>query len=40
MPGGKLGHFNRVGLVVMAVSIVSATLMYFVHKQVPEPAPR
>jgi hypothetical protein len=39
-PGGRLGHFNRVGFAVMGVAVVSATLMYFVHKQVPEPAPR
>jgi predicted MFS family arabinose efflux permease len=40
MPDGKLGHFNYLGFVVMGVALVSATLMYFVHKQVPEPAPR
>jgi Na+/melibiose symporter-like transporter len=40
LPDGKLGHFNRVGFAVMGVAVVSATLMYFVHKQVPEPAPR
>jgi predicted MFS family arabinose efflux permease len=40
MPDGKLGHFNRVGFAVMGVAVMSATLMYFVHKQVPEPAPR
>src|ERR1700761_2956190 len=39
-PGGRLGHFNRVGFAVMGVAVISATLMYFVHKQVPEPAPR
>jgi predicted MFS family arabinose efflux permease len=39
-PGGKLGHFNELGFAVMGVALVSATLMYFVHKQVPEPAPR
>jgi predicted MFS family arabinose efflux permease len=40
LPGGRLGHFNWLGYVVMGVALVSATLMYFVHKQVPEPAPR
>ncbi|HEX4273159.1 MAG TPA: MFS transporter [Rhizomicrobium sp.] len=40
LPDGKLGHFNRVGFAVMGVALISATLMYFVHKQVPEPAPR
>jgi len=39
-PGGKLGHFNELGFAVMGVALASATLMYFVHKQVPEPAPR
>ncbi|HET7085228.1 MAG TPA: MFS transporter [Rhizomicrobium sp.] len=38
--GGPLQHFNWLGYIVMAVSLVSLTLMYFVHKQVPEPAPR
>jgi len=40
LPDGKLGHFNWLGYVVMGVAVTSATLMYFVHKQVPEPAPR
>ena len=39
-PGGKLGHFNWLGFAVMGVALVSATLMYFVHKQVPEPRRR
>ncbi|HEY2010489.1 MAG TPA: MFS transporter [Rhizomicrobium sp.] len=38
LPDGKLGHFNRVGFAVMGVALISATLMYFVHKQVPEPS--
>lgn len=37
MPGGGLGHFNWVGYIVMAIALVSLVLMYFVHKQVPEP---
>jgi predicted MFS family arabinose efflux permease len=41
LPDGRLGHFNWLGFVVMGVAVASATLMYFVHKQVPEPtAPR
>ncbi len=36
MPNGRLGHFNLLGYIVMTVSLVSVTLMYFVHKQVPE----
>jgi predicted MFS family arabinose efflux permease len=40
MPGGTLGHFNWLGYIVMAVALVSLALMYFVHKAVPEPAPR
>ncbi len=40
LPDGKLGHFNWLGYVVMGVAVTSATLMYFVHKQVPEPPPR
>jgi predicted MFS family arabinose efflux permease len=36
MPDGRLGHFNWLGYIVMTVSLVSVTLMYFVHKQVPE----
>ena len=33
---GSLGHFNWLGFIVMGVALVSLTLMYFVHKQVPE----
>ena len=40
LPDGKLGHFNWLGYVVMGVAVTSAALMYFVHKQVPEPPPR
>jgi predicted MFS family arabinose efflux permease len=35
-PNGSLGRFNWLGYIVMAISLVSLTLMYFVHKQVPE----
>ena len=40
LPDGRLGHFNWLGFAVMGVATVSATLMYFVHKQVHEPPPR
>jgi len=33
-PGGALLHFNWLGYIVMAVSLLSLTLMYFVHKAV------
>ena len=43
-PDGTLKHFNWLGVIVMAVALLSVLLMYFVHKQVPEqssgPAPR
>jgi predicted MFS family arabinose efflux permease len=39
-PSGALGHFNWLGYIVMGIALVSASLMYFVHKQVPEPPPR
>jgi predicted MFS family arabinose efflux permease len=39
-PGGVLEHFNWLGYIVMAVASLSLLLMYFVHKQVPEPPPR
>ena len=39
-PNGRISHFNWLGYIVMAVSLVSLVLMYFVHKAVPEPAPR
>ena len=37
MPGGALAHFDWLGYIVMGVALVSLVLMYFVHKQVPEP---
>jgi len=39
-PGGTLSHFNWLGDIVIAVAAASLVLMYFVHKQVPESAPR
>jgi predicted MFS family arabinose efflux permease len=36
MPSGALSHFNWLGYIVMAVALVSLSLMYFVHRQVPE----
>lgn len=33
---GSLQHFNWLGFIVIAVLLVSATLMYFLHKAVPE----
>jgi predicted MFS family arabinose efflux permease len=36
--GGVLSHFNWLGDIVMAVAMVALLLMYFVHKQVPEPS--
>ena len=33
---GSLGHFNWLGGIVMGIALVALTLMYFVHKQVPE----
>jgi predicted MFS family arabinose efflux permease len=40
MPDGRLEHFDWLGYIVVAVALVSLALMYLVHKQVPEPAPR
>ncbi|MGA2777156.1 MAG: MFS transporter [Steroidobacteraceae bacterium] len=37
-PNGSLGHFDRLGYVVMAITLLSLALMYQVHKQVPEAA--
>jgi predicted MFS family arabinose efflux permease len=37
-PHGALRHFNWLGVIVMAVALLSVLLMYFVHKAVPEPA--
>ena len=34
--GGPLQHFNWLGDIVIAISLVSLVLMYFVHRQVPE----
>jgi predicted MFS family arabinose efflux permease len=39
-PDGSLGHFDWLGYVVMAISLVTVALMYRVHKQVPEALPR
>jgi predicted MFS family arabinose efflux permease len=39
-PSGALRHFDWVGYIVMAVSLLSLLLMYFLHKQVPETASR
>jgi predicted MFS family arabinose efflux permease len=43
-PDGTLRHFNWLGIIVMAVALLSMLLMYYVHKAVPEqpfkPAPR
>ena len=39
-PDGTLKHFNWLGGIVMTVALLSVLLMYYVHKQVPEPAPR
>lgn len=40
MPSGHLEHFDRVGYIVVAVALLSLVLMYFLHRQVPEVAPR
>ena len=34
---GTILHFNWLGYIVMCTTLASLTLMYFVHKQVPEP---
>jgi predicted MFS family arabinose efflux permease len=39
-PDGSLGHFDWLGYLVMAIALVTAALMFRVHKQVPEPALR
>jgi predicted MFS family arabinose efflux permease len=39
-PTGALAHFDWVGYVVVAMTLISFALMYLVHKQVPEPAAR
>lgn len=35
-PNGTLSHFNWLGYIVMAILLVSVSLMYFLHKSVPE----
>ena len=35
-PDGTLRHFNWLGVIVMAVALLSMLLMYYVHKAVPE----
>ena len=37
-PDGSLAHFDWLGYLVMAIALVTFTLMYRVHKQVPETA--
>ena len=39
-PNGSLAHFDWLGYLVMAITLVTFALMYLVHKQVPEPAPK
>jgi hypothetical protein len=39
-PNGSLAHFDWLGYVVMGVTLAAFALMYRVHKQVPETAPR
>jgi hypothetical protein len=39
-PSGKLDHFDWVGYVVVAVTLLSLALMYRVHKQVSEAKPK
>jgi predicted MFS family arabinose efflux permease len=39
-PDGTLAHFDWVGYVVMAISLLSVALMYRVHKQVSEARPK
>jgi predicted MFS family arabinose efflux permease len=39
-PNGKLDHFDWVGYVVVAVTLLSLALMYRVHKQVSEARPK
>ena len=35
-PGGHLRHFDWLGAIVIAATLLSMVLMYFIHKQVPE----
>jgi predicted MFS family arabinose efflux permease len=39
-PNGSLAHFDRLGYVVVAISLVTLALMYRVHKQVNSPSGR
>jgi len=39
-PNGSLAHFAWLGYLVMAITLVTLALMYLVHKQVPEAAPK
>jgi predicted MFS family arabinose efflux permease len=39
-PTGSLIHFDWLGYLVMAIAVVTIFLMYFLHKQVPEPVIR
>ena len=39
-PDGSLAHFDWVGYLVMAITLLTFALMYRVHKQVPETLPR
>jgi hypothetical protein len=39
-PNGLLAHFDWLGYVVMAITLVTFALMYRVHKQVSEAAPK
>jgi MFS family permease len=39
-PNGSLDHFDWLGYLVMAITLVTFALMYLVHKQVPEAAPK
>ena len=39
-PDGSLAHFDWLGYVVMAITLLTFVLMYRVHKQVREAVPR
>jgi predicted MFS family arabinose efflux permease len=39
-PNGSLVHFDWLGYVVMAITLVTFALMYKIHQQVPESAPK
>jgi predicted MFS family arabinose efflux permease len=39
-PDGSLAHFDWLGYVVVSITLLSFLLMYQVHKQVPEAAPK